>query len=155
MKTHVRMPVVRGNRRAIPATDRGIDMEKDLETNENGEIIAVEEQRLSRREFFAGLGKWSLVVIGAALGAGELLVSEQEAEAYGGAWANRGGGGRGAWANRGGGGGAAWANRGGGGAGAWANRAGGGAAWANRGGGMWANHGTAWANHGSAWVNRW
>jgi hypothetical protein len=133
MKTHVRMPVVRGNRRAIPATDRGIDMEKDLETNENGEIIAVEEQRLSRREFFAGLGKWSLVVIGAALGAGALLVSEQEAEAYGGAWANRGGGG----------------------AGAWANRAGGGAAWANRGGGMWANHGTAWANHGSAWVNRW
>jgi len=126
-------------------------MEKDIETIEKDEIITVEEQRLSRREFFAGLGKWSLVVIGAALGAGSLLVSEQEAEAYGGAWANRGGGGGGAWANRGGGGGggAAWANRGGGGGGAaWANRAGGGGA-------AWANRGTAWANHGSAWVNRW
>jgi hypothetical protein len=134
-------------------------MEKDIETIEKSEIVSVEEKRLSRREFFAGLGKWSLVVIGAALGGSALLVSEQEAEAYGGAWANRGGGGGGAWANRGGGGGgAAWANRGGGGGGAaaWANRGGGGgAAWANRGGGMWANHGTAWANHGSAWVNRW
>jgi hypothetical protein len=141
-------------------------MEKDLETNENGEIIAVEEQQLSRREFFAGLGKWSLVVIGAALGGVSLLAAEQEAEAYGGAWANRGGGGGGAWGNRAGGGGGAWGNRAGGGGAAWGNRAGGGggawanhgggAAWANRSGGAaWANGATAWANHGSAWVNRW
>jgi len=94
-------------------------MEKDLFTNENGEHISGQEERLSRRQFFAGLGKWSLVVIGAALGGTALLASEQEAEAYG-AWANRGGGG-GAWANRAGGGGA-WANRGGGGGGAWVNR---------------------------------
>jgi hypothetical protein len=94
-------------------------MEKDLETNVNGENISGQEERLSRRQFFAGLGKWSLVVIGAALGGTALLASEREAEAYG-AWANRGGGG-GAWANRAGGGGA-WANRGGGGGGAWVNR---------------------------------
>jgi hypothetical protein len=113
-------------------------MEKDREMNENGENISGQEERLSRREFFAGLGKWSLVVIGAALGGSALLASEREAS--GAAWANRGGGG-GAWANRAGGGGA-WANHGGGG-GAWANRAGGGGAWANRAGGG-----------GGAWVNR-
>jgi hypothetical protein len=116
-------------------------MEKDHETNENGENISGQEERLSRREFFAGVGKWSLVVIGAVLGGSALLASERDAGAYGGAWANRGGGGGGAWANRAGGGGA-WANHGGGG-GAWANRAGGGGAWANRAGGG-----------GSAWVNR-
>jgi hypothetical protein len=133
-------------------------MEKDLETTKNGEIVAGEEPRLNRREFFAGLGKWSLVVIGAALGGVSLLAAEQEAEAYGrAAWANRGGGGGGAaWGNRAGGGGAAWSNRGGGGGAAWANHGGGGTAWANRyGGAAWANRGTAWANHGSAWVNRW
>ncbi len=99
-------------------------MDKDREANGMGEINSGEE-RLSGREFFAGLGKWSLVVIGAALGGSALLTPERDAN--GAAWANRGGGG--AWANRGGGGGG------------WANRAGGGGAWANRGG-------------GGGWVNR-
>ncbi len=113
-------------------------MEKDRKAEKIGEIVP-EDERMSRREFFAGLGKWSLVVIGAALGGSALLASERDAEAYGGAWANRGGGG-GAWANRAGGGGA-WANHGSGGGG-WANRAGGGGAWANRAGGG----GTGWVN---------
>ena len=84
--------------------------------------------RLGRRDFFAGLGKWSKVVIAAAVG-GALVGGSRKADA--GRWLNRRLGG-GAWANRGG-----WVNRGG----AWINRRVGGGAWANRGigGGTWAN----------------
>lgn len=122
-------------------------MERDREPSENGGVVSGEEPTLSRRDFLTSLGKWSKVVIGAAIGAGALLAAEQPAEAYGSAWANRGGGG--GWANRGGGG--AWANRGGG--GGWVNRYGGGGAWANR-GGVWANGGAVWVNGGGSWVNR-
>lgn len=135
-------------------------MEKDRETNENADVVSGEERALSRRDFLTSLGKWSKIVIGAAIGAGALLAAESSAEARG-AWANRGGGGGTGWANRGGGGGG-WANRAGGG-GAWANGGGGGGwvnrygggggAWANR-GGVWANGGAVWVNGGGAWVNR-
>ena len=88
-------------------------MKNDRETNENGNVVSGEEKLLTRRDFLTGLGKWSKVVIGAAIGGGALLAAVGQAEAYGGAWANRGGGGGGAaWANRaGGGGGGAWVNR--------------------------------------------
>jgi hypothetical protein len=122
-------------------------MGDEIKSKESGEVGSRKAGLLGRRELLLSLGKWSKIVIGAAIGGGALLAAAREAETYGAAWANRGGGGGGAWANRGGGGGGAWANRGGGGGGAaWANRAGGSAAWANR--------GMAWANRGSAWVNR-
>ena len=92
-------------------------MEKDSKANKNGEIISGEERQLSRRDFLAGLGKWSKIVIGAALVGDALMLCEWEPEAYGAAWANRGGGSAG-WVNRHGGG--AWANHGGG--GGWVNR---------------------------------
>jgi len=131
-------------------------MKNDRETNENGNVVSGEEKLLTRRDFLTGLGKWSKVVIAAAIGGGALLAAVGQAEAYGGAWANRGGGGGAAWANRAGGGGAAWANRAGGGASAWAN-GGGGGGWVNRYGG--GGGGAAWANRaggggGGAWVNR-
>jgi hypothetical protein len=121
-------------------------MENEREKDKIPDIVP-SEGTLSRREFLTSLGKWSKIVIGAAIGGGALLAAAEQAEAYGAAWANRGGGGGGAaWANRGGGGGgAAWANHGGG--GGWVNRyggGGGGAAWANRAGG----------GGGGAWVNR-
>jgi len=79
---------------------------------------------LSRREFLAGLKKWSKVVIASAIGIS--VASKADA----GSWVNRYGGG-GSWVNRGGGG---WYNRGG----SWLNGAGGG--WVNRyGGGGWIN----------------
>jgi hypothetical protein len=79
---------------------------------------------LSRREFLAGLKKWSKVVIASAIGIS--VASKADA----GAWVNRYGGG-GSWVNSGGGG---WYNRGG----SWLN--GGGGGWINRyGGGGWIN----------------
>jgi hypothetical protein len=79
---------------------------------------------LSRREFLAGLKKWSKVVIASAIGIS--VASKADAAS----WVNRYGGG-GSWVNRGGGG---WYNRGG----SWLNGAGGG--WVNRyGGGGWIN----------------
>jgi hypothetical protein len=127
-------------------------MENDREKDNIPDIVSSEGQ-LSRRDFLTSLGKWSKIVIGAAIGGGALLAAAEHAEAAGAAWANRGGGGGAAWANRAGGGAAAWANHGGG--GGWVNRYGGGGAWANGGGGG----GAAWANRagggGSAgWVNR-
>lgn len=95
-------------------------MDKDFKSQQSDKSGTIEEKAMDRRAFLAGLGKWSTVIIGAALFGGALL----ESNATGAAWANRGGGG-GAWANRGGGGGGAWANRGA----AWANRGG---AWVNR-----------------------
>jgi hypothetical protein len=94
-------------------------MDKDLRSHQNEENINKEEELMDRRRFLSSLGKWSLVVIGGALGGGSLLSSDREANA------------------------AAWANRAGG--GAWANRIGGGGAWANRGAG-WINRGGAWIN---------
>lgn len=146
-------------------------MEKDRDTNKNGEIFSVEEQSLSHGEYLAGLGKWSKIVIGAALVGGALLVFGRDAEASVGepqlmpdrdaliqlaAWANRAGGGSVGWVNRYGGGGS-WVNRGGGG---WVNRYGGGGAWANHGGSVgWVNRyggGGAWVNRGGggSWINR-
>lgn len=104
-------------------------MEDDRKEKNSEQICAGEEEMLNRRDFLDGLGKWSKVVIGAAIFGSALLSADHEAKA--------------AWANRGGGGG--WVNRGGGGAG-WINRGGGGAAWANR--------GVGWANRGGSWVNR-
>ena len=83
------------------------------------EIGAGEEEMLSRRDFLDTLGKWSKIVIGAAIFGGALFGADREANA---GWANRGGG----WINRGGGGGG-WINRGGG--AGWANRGG---SWVNR-----------------------
>jgi hypothetical protein len=70
-----------------------------------------EEDLQTRRDFLIGLGRWSKIVIGAAL-LGGIAAEVPEAEA--GAWVNRRGGygGGGAWVNnRGGYGGGAWVNR--------------------------------------------
>ena len=92
----------------------------------------------SRRQFLLGLGKWSPVVAGIALG-GVLIPSA--AQAWG--WGNRSGGGNAAWVNFGGGGGAGWGpgwnNWGGWNNGGWFNRP-----WNNRG---WNNWG-GWNNRG-------
>ena len=73
-----------------------------------------EQKLVSRRDFLAGLRKWSVAVIGVAVVGGLLLPEEAQA-----GWVN----GRGAWINGHGGGGASWVNRGGGGA-SWVNRRG-------------------------------
>ena len=86
---------------------------------------SADKERLGRRDFFAGLGKGSKVVIAAAIG-GAVIGGSRKADA--GRWVNRRVGG-GAWANRRVGGGA-WANRAGG--GGWVNRRVGGGAWVNR-----------------------
>lgn len=88
-----------------------------------------EQQLLSRRDFLAGLRKWSAAVIGVAVAGSVLLPGETVS-----GWVN----GRGAWVN--GGGGAGWVNRK--------------TTWVNGGGGGWYNRGTTWANRGSAWANR-
>ena len=97
---------------------------------------------LSRRDFLAGLRKWSAAVIGVAVAGSVLLPGEAAAQS----WVN----GRGGWVNGAGGG---WVNRGG----SWINGGGGGTAWANR-GAAWANRGAAWANRsgggGGSWVKR-
>jgi hypothetical protein len=72
--------------------------------------LGTDELARRRREFLLGLGKWSMVVVGAAVVAGELLHSVAEA-----GWLNNRGGG-GGWINGGGGG---WINRRGG--GGWLN----------------------------------
>jgi len=102
---------------------------------------SAEDQRLvTRRDFLAGLRKWSTAVIGVAVAGSVLLPAET---AFG--WVNS----RGGWINGGGGG---WVNR----ATTWVNGGGGGVAWANR-GAAWANRGASWANRsggGGSWVNR-
>jgi len=70
----------------------------------------------SRRNFLAGLGKWSTAVIGVVVVGGVLAPEEVEA-----GWVNGRGGG-GSWINRSGGGGAGWINGHGG--GSWINRRG-------------------------------
>jgi hypothetical protein len=86
-----------------------------------------EEQRLvSRRDFLAGLRKWSAAVIGVAVAGSVLLPGETTS-----GWVN----GRGSWINGGGGG---WINR----KTTWVNGGGGGVGWVNRSGGG----GTAWVN---------
>lgn len=117
-------------------------MEEDKKAVDSQEVDSGEERLLDRRDFLDGLGKWSKIVIGAAVFGGAWFGADDEAEA------------RSAWGNQGGGGGG-WANRGGGGSG-WANGSGGSAGWANRGGGSagWVNRGAGWANHGGSWVNR-
>ena len=73
----------------------------------------LDEQRLlSRRDFLAGLRKWSAAVIGVAVAGAVLLPGETAS-----GWVN----GRGSWVNGGGGG---WVNRGG----SWINGGGGGSA---------------------------
>jgi len=76
-----------------------------------------------RRAFLIGLGKWSRVVVaaaigGAALGAGSVAKAGWINRRGGGGWANAGGGG--SWANAAGGGG--WVNRRSGFGGSWINR---------------------------------
>ena len=73
----------------------------------------LEEADLRRRDFLLGLGRWSKVVIGAAVFGG-LATTGSDVQA--GSWVNRRGGG-GGWINGSGGGG--WINRRGGG---WINR---------------------------------
>ena len=98
---------------------------------ENQKPDQIEEERklVSRRDFLAGLRKWSAAVIGVAV-AGAVFLPGETASGWvnsRGSWVNRGGG---AWVNRattwvnGGGGGGAWVNRAGGGGGAWVNRRG-------------------------------
>jgi len=84
----------------------------------------VDEERNGRRGFLIGLGRWSKIVIGAAVFGG-LALPQADAEA---GWFNR----RGGWINRRGGRGGGWINRNGG--GGWANRRGGGSggSWINR-----------------------
>jgi hypothetical protein len=80
-----------------------------------------EKRLVSRRDFLAGLRKWSGAAIGVAIGGSVLLRSENAA-----AWVNR----RGSWINGPAGG---WVNR----RTTWVN---GGSAWVNRaGGGAWVN----------------
>lgn len=81
------------------------------------EIAEVEAQ--GRREFLVGLGRWSKIVVGAALFGGfAARVKNVEAGA---AWVNNRGYGGGGWVNNRYGGGGAWVNNRGGG-GAWVNR---------------------------------
>jgi hypothetical protein len=57
------------------------------------------EQQETRREFFSGLGKWSKIIIGAALIGGLTLPKDSDAR-----WGNHGGGGgwrNGGWRNGG------------------------------------------------------
>jgi len=79
-----------------------------------------EKRLVSRRDFLAGLRKWSVAAIGAAVGGAVLLRSENAA-----GWVNR----RGSWIN-------------GPGAGGWVNRR---TTWVN-GGGAWVNRGGSWIN---------
>jgi hypothetical protein len=114
--------------------------ELDHVPNQELERGSEEQQLLSRRDFLAGLRKWSAAVIGVAVAGSVLLPGETAASG----WVN----GRGSWVNGHGGG---WVNRGG----SWVN-GGGGGSWYNR-GVAWANRGASWANRaggGGSWVNR-
>jgi hypothetical protein len=85
-----------------------------------------DQAMLSRRDFLAGLRKWSAAVIGVAV-AGAVFLPGEDTSGWvnsRGSWINGGGGG---WVNRG----ASWINGHGGGAG-WVNRSGGGGSWVNR-----------------------
>jgi|SRR5262245_44686976 len=75
------------------------------------------QSALTRRDFLAGLQKWSAAVIGVAVVGGVLLPEAAQA-----GWVNS----RGSWINAHGGGG--WVNRGG----SWINGKGGGGSWVNR-----------------------
>jgi hypothetical protein len=127
------------------------DETKENESKPDAEGDSPEMQ--SRRDFLRGLGRWSAIIIGAAVGAANLL---EPPKASG--WVNSGGGwtnGRGSnWINNGGwinGGtsGGSWINGGrgdggsGGGGGGWVNRN---AGWINGGGGSWANSRGGWVN---------
>ena len=94
--------------------------------NEQAASEPVVQEALARRDFLAGLAKWSTAVIGGIALAGVLAEPRTSAA---GAWVNRRGIGGGGWVNRRVGGGA------------WANAIGGGGAWVNRriGGGAWVN----------------
>jgi hypothetical protein len=76
----------------------------------------IDKEQQSRRDFLIGLGRWSKIVIGAAV-LGGISAGAPNAEAA-------------AWVNRRGGGGAVVAHPAGG--GAWVNHRGGGGAWVNR-----------------------
>jgi hypothetical protein len=100
---------------------------KELQKPEANLTEQEDEQRLiSRRDFLAGLRKWSAAAIGVAV-AGSVLLPGEIASG----WVNS----RGGWINGGGGGG--WINR----KTTWVNGVGGGAGWVNRsvGGGSWIN----------------
>ncbi len=133
-----------------------------LESNEEINMSDEEKELVSRRDFLAGLKKWSAIVIGGAILGGALPTQEARAawvNGRGGAWVNGRGGyhGGGSWVNRYGGGGGGWVNRYGGyGGGSWVNRYGGygyGGGWVNRygGGGGWVNYR---GGGGGSWVNR-
>jgi hypothetical protein len=96
-----------------------------------------DEELRSRRDFLIGLGRWSKIVIGAAVLGG---ISAEVPKAEAAAWVNRRGvRGAAVVARPAGGaavvarpvGGTAWVNHAGGGGG-WVNRRGGGGAWVNR-----------------------
>lgn len=76
-------------------------MDKDYEEKQTHESL--NEDLLSRRDFFVGLKKWSKIVIGGALVGTAMIYPATEAEA---GWLNRRGGG--GWVNGRGGG---WLNR--------------------------------------------
>src|SRR5262245_1256540 len=76
-----------------------------------------EKRLVSRRDFLAGLRKWSAAAIGVAVG-GSVLLSGKNAAG----WVNR----RGSWINGPGAGG--WVNR----STSWVNGGGGGGSWVNR-----------------------
>lgn len=78
----------------------------------------LDEEQRRRRDFLLGLGRWSKVVIGAAILGG---LASHGTQVQAGSWVNR----RGGWINGGGG---------------WINGSGGGGSWANRRGvGGWIN----------------
>ncbi len=101
-----------------------------------------EEATQSRRDFLLGLGRWSKIVIGAAI-LGGLAAGEREVVA--GAWVNRRGG-----AVVGPGGGVAVH----GGGSAWVNNRYGGAAVVHGGGVAVGGGGSAAVGHAGGWVNR-
>ena len=97
----------------------------DTPVTDPGDISpTADEERQNRRDFLIGLGRWSKIVIGAAIFGG---IAASESDAQAGAWINNRGGG-GGWINGGGGG---WIN-GRGGGGGWVNGRGGGGSWINR-----------------------
>ncbi len=89
-------------------------MSEKPETHSDTASSPLDEEQRARRDFLLGLGRWSKVVIGAAVFGG-LVVPAADVQA---GWLNRRGGVRGGgWANSYGGG--SWANRRG--AGGWIN----------------------------------
>jgi hypothetical protein len=117
---------------------RRITMHHDVKDDIEYPLDAHEmEKAETRREFFTGLGKWSKIVIGAALLGGMALPEDAPAK-----WSNSGGGKKhGGWHNGG------WHN------GGWHN-----GGWHN---GGWHNggwHNGGWHNggwHNGGWKNKW